>query len=213
MNNQGIYLPTSGGEAMDKLTILDIKLDKIKDHRRTEVQKEYDLLYDLLTEPISNHKTFYDIMKNVNLSIWDMMDIIRDGNYNEREYANICKKCIEYNDIRFRIKNKINHASSSFLKEQKGYTQKIVHLSLEPDVDIIPFIKPITYLSYIYDLVIINTTKQDLKDIFQYDPYIQIECSKMNKDIHTFTFNQSYNELDICNILGIDTTEPLFNYV
>ena len=40
-----LYLPVSLGEAIDKLTILDIKLDKINDNRKNDVQKEYDLLY------------------------------------------------------------------------------------------------------------------------------------------------------------------------
>ena len=33
----------------------------------------------------------------------------------------VCKECIEYNDIRFRVKNKINYVSNSLLKEQKSY--------------------------------------------------------------------------------------------
>ena len=46
--NDLMYLPVSLGEAMDKLTILDIKLDQIKDNRRIDVEKEYDLLYEKL---------------------------------------------------------------------------------------------------------------------------------------------------------------------
>ena len=46
-NNQ-ISLPISLGEAIDKLTILDIKLDKIKDSRVIDVKKEYDLLHEKL---------------------------------------------------------------------------------------------------------------------------------------------------------------------
>ena len=47
-------------------------------------------------------------MKKVNLLIWDMMDILRDEDINEELYLKICKECSEYNDIRFRVKNKIN---------------------------------------------------------------------------------------------------------
>jgi hypothetical protein len=39
-----IVLPVSLGEALDKLTILDIKFEKISDERRADVQKEYNIL-------------------------------------------------------------------------------------------------------------------------------------------------------------------------
>ena len=50
MDTNIISLPISLGEAIDKLTILDIKLDKIKDIRRIDVQNEYDVLYTKLNE-------------------------------------------------------------------------------------------------------------------------------------------------------------------
>ena len=43
MNNI-LSLPVSLGEAIDKLTILDIKCEKIKDNRKIDVQKEYNIL-------------------------------------------------------------------------------------------------------------------------------------------------------------------------
>lgn len=45
-----INLPVSIGEALDKLSILDIKLKKIKDERKLDVKKEYNLLYVKLKE-------------------------------------------------------------------------------------------------------------------------------------------------------------------
>ena len=50
-----------------------------------------------------------------------MMNLLRDGNLNNDEYLKICKKTIDDNDIRFRIKNKINNIPQSLIKEQKGY--------------------------------------------------------------------------------------------
>ena len=41
-----LYLPVSLGEAIDKLTILDIKCHKITDKRKLDVQKEYNILYE-----------------------------------------------------------------------------------------------------------------------------------------------------------------------
>ena len=55
-NNDILYLPVSLGEAIDKLTILDIKLDKIVDNRKIDVKKEYNLLYDKLKEFIIKYE-------------------------------------------------------------------------------------------------------------------------------------------------------------
>ena len=120
-NNDLLHLPVSLGEAIDKITILDIKLYKIKDNRKNDVQKEYDLLFEKLKSFIIDYTQLYTTMKKVNLLIWDMMDVLRDGNVDEELYLKVCKECIEYNDIRFRVKNKINYVSNSLLKEQKSY--------------------------------------------------------------------------------------------
>ena len=50
--NAIIYLPISLGEAIDKLTILDVKLENIVDSRRDNVKREYDLLYEKLEKYI-----------------------------------------------------------------------------------------------------------------------------------------------------------------
>ena len=107
MDNNILYLPVSLGEAIDKLTILDIKYDKIKDNRRNEVKIEYDMLYERLKDFIEKYNLYYKIMKQINLDIWDMMDLLRDSNISNEDYLVKCKECVEANDIRFRIKNKI----------------------------------------------------------------------------------------------------------
>ena len=50
---RGIELPVSLGEALDKLTILDIKREKIKDERLKDVEYEYGLLYEKLEDYIN----------------------------------------------------------------------------------------------------------------------------------------------------------------
>jgi hypothetical protein len=205
MNNEIIYLPVSLGEAIDKLTILDIKLDNIKDARKIDVQIEYNLLYEKLKTFIDKYNDLYISMKKVNLIIWNQMDILRDGDTTNETYMKICKECIEMNDIRFRIKNKINMISNSSIKEQKGY--KISRLLIEfesLDYELIDsidtnnkikinilldiFIKSIKYLSYIYDEIIIiknNFTENDtiynnLLKVFKYDTTIKFENNKIN---------------------------------
>jgi len=173
--NDTIVLPVSLGEAIDKLTILDIKLDNIKDNRRKDVEIEYNLLYKKLKEFIEKYKDLYNSMKKVNMLIWDMMDKLRDAELRDDIYLKICKDCIEYNDIRFRIKNKINYVSKSDLKEQKGY--KINRLLIEiPDIyqDLQHFIIPIKYYSFFYDeiYIVYNGESNIIKEHFEYDPTI-----------------------------------------
>ena len=156
-----MQLPVSLGEAMDKLTILDIKRDKIKDERKLDVEKEHSLLYKELQSYIKEYEELYNVMKKVNLVIWDMMDSLRDGNLDEPSYLKLCKECIEYNDVRFRVKNKINQVSKSELKEQKGYRVTKVYV----ETSSVSFIKN---LSFMYDEVHVYCVTS-LKHLFVYD--------------------------------------------
>lgn len=175
MSNEILSLPVSLGEAIDKLTILDIKLEKIKDDRKQDVQIEYDLLFDKLKDFILKFQELYQIMKKVNVLIWDMMDILRDGDISDIVYLKKCKECIEFNDIRFRVKNKINYISNSTLKEQKGYKKNRILIEIHPMISNIDlFMKPIQYLSFIYDEIYISYESPNplLQDHFSYDPTV-----------------------------------------
>ena len=196
-----IYLPVSLGEAMDKLTILDIKLDKIQDVRRNDVKNEYDLLYEKLSLFIEKYKNLYRQMKHINLLIWEMMDKLRDGKLDDHNYFIQCKRCVEYNDIRFRIKNKINDKSRSSLKEQKGYLINKIEININADVNTDLLLKPIKYLSLIKDLVVINSSKMDLKEYFEEDSNV-IFTNNENAEWITVT-----KETNILEILDINITE------
>ncbi len=130
-----VHLPTSIGEAIDKLTILDIKLERITDaNRKADVQREHDALlkHSELTDFVQTHADLYNTMKKANAIIWDMMDVLRDGasRISGEEYLKTCKDCIEFNDIRFRIKARINQASNSELREQKSYKATVFKLAI-----------------------------------------------------------------------------------
>ena len=171
-----LYLPVSLGEAIDKLTILDIKLDKITDDRKRDVKIEYDLLYDKLKEFIIKYENLYETMKKVNLLIWDMMDNLRNETIDEQQYLKICKECTDYNDVRFRIKNKINYVSASLLKEHKSYkiNRFLIILSREMCSSDNIFVKIVKYFSFMYDEIwIVSDLPQDsLKEYFSYDTTI-----------------------------------------
>lgn len=104
------------------------------------------------------------------------MDILRDGDTTNEIYMKICKECIEMNDIRFRIKNKINFISKSLLKEQKGYTINSLIIEINNEIkNITDFFQPIKYFSFIYDKLIIYSNNKELHTYFKYDPTIIFE--------------------------------------
>ena len=205
-----LSLPVSLGEAIDKLTILHIKCDKITDHRKIDVQKEYDILYEKLKVFIVKFDELYCSMKKINLLIWHQMDVLRDGTTSDKDYMKLCKECIESNDIRFRIKNKINLISNSTLKEQKSYkiNRLIIHLNCQEQyLDL--FIEPIKYFSYIYDEIIIqssNNIVDKIKKCFDYDNTIKYNAELNGLDIkQQFNFqNDCYTINEIYDIMNID---------
>jgi hypothetical protein len=167
-----IHLPTSIGEAIDKLTILDIKLERITDiTRKADVQREHDALlkHSELNNFVQTHADLYNTMKKANAIIWDMMDILRDGasRISGEEYLKTCKDCIEFNDIRFRIKARINQASNSELREQKSYKTTVFRLAIigmhESHAPIVKSIlqRPLQYYGILYDEVQIVETAVD----------------------------------------------------
>jgi len=201
-----LYLPVSIGEAIDKLTILDIKYNKIKDARKDNVKIEFDILYEKLKDIVNEYKLYYNIMKIINLDIWDMMDILRDADVSNEEYLIKCKECIEANDIRFRIKNKINFVAKSTLKEQKSYNILRVVFNLKNlNINLNELINPIKYYSFLYDEIIIlidDNNKDYIENIFKYDPTIII-TNNINKeyekifDFSNKDLNNIYTELKI----------------
>jgi hypothetical protein len=161
-----VHLPTSIGEAIDKLTILDIKLERITDaNRKADVQREHDALlkHSELNNFVQTHADLYNTMKKANAIIWDMMDVLRT-NISTEEYLKTCKDCIEFNDIRFRIKARINQASNSELREQKSYKATVFKLAIiglhesHADISTVQRIlqRPLQYYGILYDEVQMN---------------------------------------------------------
>ena len=207
-----LYLPVSLGEAIDKLTILDIKLEKINDGRKNDVKHEHDLLHDALKDFVLKYKSLYQTMKKVNLLIWDMMDALRDGVLNEEEYLKICKECIEHNDIRFRVKNKINSVSSSILKEQKSYKVNRLVIIINKEVDII-ILNVIKYLSFIYDEIIIESEfDESIKNYFEYDNTILFKVNDSEYKNKIIIENEDYSVHELYRLFSINHND-LYKFI
>lgn len=160
-----LYLPVSFGEAIDKLTILDIKMDKILDWRRNDVENEYRALHSRLEHLIPTIEFYYAALKQINLQIWNDQDTFRYSSDHNLKNV-LCKQIIEDNDARFRIKNVINKLLYSFLKEQKGYNQVTYHIHCDTSIDIVILHSIIRYQSIFNDKIVVHCCSE-LYDLFR----------------------------------------------
>jgi perosamine synthetase len=182
-----VSLPVSIGEAIDKWTILEIKKEKIDDEAQLqEVDKEMKALHKLLKDYILRFSNYKNILKQINLKIWEDQDRFR-ASVDSSEQAKICLKIIQDNDARFRVKKKINSLADSELKEQKSYAKKgcllLGHLGLG---DMFTMIGAIRYLAIYYDRVMVVVKQMyfdNVKMIFDDDPSIEFLVVTEDKDI------------------------------
>ena len=122
-----IEIPISTGELLDKLSILEIKKDKVKDSTKLKnINHEYDLLSNLsknLKE--KDEKSFnslYEEILKVNKKLWDIEDKIRILESEKRfdeEFILVARSVYFINDDRFDIKKKINETFGSDVAEEK----------------------------------------------------------------------------------------------
>jgi hypothetical protein len=161
-----LLLPVSIGEGLDKLTILDIKREKITDSRRADCEKEYSVLYQKLEDYCRKLSWHYKILKEINLIIWNLQDNFHGKDVSEIEAGKICSEILKENDRRFRIKAKINHILSSNLREQKGYAKKKAlfygHLGMG---DMFWLNGAVRYLSTCYDEVAVVVKERNVMNV------------------------------------------------
>ncbi len=116
----------SVGELVDKITILEIKLEKINNPKKLEdVKNELNILnnYFLEIENIELSK-LKNKLKITNLKLWQIEDDIRLCEKNQvfdENFINLARSVYITNDKRFELKNSINELFSSEIKEVKSY--------------------------------------------------------------------------------------------
>ncbi len=123
-------IEVSNGEILDKLSILELKLQFMEDEsQKANVQKEYDLLKTVSTKILStNDKTFpedfYRELSNVNLKLWSIEHKIREKEFKDefdKEFIKLARSVYKTNDKRSRIKKEINVFTGSNIIEEKHY--------------------------------------------------------------------------------------------
>ena len=119
-------IDVSIGEVFDKITILQIKLERIKDQEKLKhITHELDVLKSVLQDSsIDMSNDFFKKLRSINETLWDTEDIIREKEEKEEfdvEFIEHARLDAKLNDQRFLIKNEINMFFGSQIKEQKSY--------------------------------------------------------------------------------------------
>jgi len=118
-------IEVSNGEIIDKLTIIQIKLERIKDKDKlVNLKKEYDELINASSSVISTTDPLYIALYEVNCELWDIEDRIRDLERNKdfgEDFISTARSVYFKNDRRSELKREINIRTSSGLIEEKSY--------------------------------------------------------------------------------------------
>ena len=123
-----ILAEISAGELLDKITILEIKKEKIKNKDKLEnVDKELNSLINTSNEKIpdkSNVKDLITELKKINLRLWDIEEGKRLAEKNKKyddDFVSLSRSVYKTNDERAKIKLKINEILGSNIKEVKSH--------------------------------------------------------------------------------------------
>ena len=123
-----ILAEISAGELIDKITILEIKKEKISNKEKLlEVNKELISLNKTLEKSINDESkilSFKNDLKNINLKLWDIEDGKRLAEKNsqfDEKFIELARSVYKFNDERAKIKLAINNALGSNIKEVKSY--------------------------------------------------------------------------------------------
>ena len=123
-----ILAEISAGELLDKITILEIKKEKITNiEKLAEVNKELFSLNDTLKKFIPDQSKVSNLkedLKNINIKLWDIENGKRTAEKNKKfdeKFIELARNVYKFNDKRAEIKLAINNALESNIKEVKSY--------------------------------------------------------------------------------------------
>ena len=124
-----IIVEVSIGELLDKISILEIKQDKIKDPEKLKfINNEHSILKDQLEKNVKsndNLNKLYQSLKEINAKLWviedDKRQCEKDKDFGEK-FIKLSRDVHFLNDDRAKIKLEINNHTGSVIKEIKEYT-------------------------------------------------------------------------------------------
>ena len=124
-----ILVEVSVGELLDKISILEIKIEKIKDpEKRKFINDEYNVLKDQLNKNVKSDDELdklFQSLKKINAKLWVIEDDKRlcekNSDFGEK-FTKLSRDVHFLNDDRAKIKLEINNHTGSKIKEIKEYT-------------------------------------------------------------------------------------------
>ncbi|MCP4389635.1 MAG: hypothetical protein GY802_15165 [Gammaproteobacteria bacterium] len=123
-----IRIPISPGELLDKITILQIKAERISDPAKVaNVKTELDMLSQVWNEAVEADAEIIALteeLKSINEALWEIEDDIRDEERNRRfgeRFIELARAVYVTNDERANAKKKVNLHLNSTIVEEKSY--------------------------------------------------------------------------------------------
>ncbi len=123
-----VTVPVSVGELLDKISILEIKLERIDDvAKRSNVQREHAALVGVRDGALTltpRMAELCDELKRVNERLWEIEDAIRDkerAKAFDEEFVELARSVYRTNDRRAALKRELNALTGSALVEEKSY--------------------------------------------------------------------------------------------
>jgi hypothetical protein len=125
-----ILVEVSVGELLDKISILEIKKDKIKDTDKLKfINEEYKILKSEFDKNVKSDVTLdklFDVLKEINSRLWVIEDDKRlcekNSDFGEK-FVKLSRDVHLLNDNRAKLKLEINNYTGSKIKEIKEYTK------------------------------------------------------------------------------------------
>ena len=124
-----ILIQVSPGELIDKMTILQVKLDHMSDPAKlANVRREHEMIAQTFRENVADTPALAKLiveLKAANLALWTIEDDIRDherkGDFGE-SFVALARSIYRINDERAAIKRRINVLLDSAIVEEKSYS-------------------------------------------------------------------------------------------
>jgi len=123
-----ILIPISPGELLDKITILEIKSERIESaEKKANVNNELGMLNKVWADAVTQDADIISMraeLKNINETLWDIEDDIRDEERAKRfteKFIELARSVYVTNDLRADVKKRINLHLNSDIVEEKSY--------------------------------------------------------------------------------------------
>ena len=123
-----ILIPISPGELLDKITILQIKSERIADATKVaNVRTELGMLEQVWSDTVEDDEQIRALsgeLKSINEALWEIEDDIRDEERNKRfgdRFIDLARAIYVTNDERANAKKKVNLHLNSSIVEEKSY--------------------------------------------------------------------------------------------